>query len=273
MVVCVTHGHRPCRLVGEEFPLSLPTSLSSISLPSRQNEILLTLGSELALLLVARGESEMLTVLLFVDPDLTLYMEEAGMFVMSGRRLPEMLFRISICLKAMSRDFLESVLPKPELSREENFPAVWADRWSSSFGGTSFLMFTTLSTILVPITTGLTLSVLLECALRTEGMVELLPLGFPTDDLPLEGEHDCLLGLPLVPASTEDDRALEAPGLPREAEAGLSGTDVLKFGGASSEKPGISDGFQGLDFTVGEVPRDGATLFKAVGLDFDTKED
>ena len=42
------------------------------------------------------------------------------------------------------------------------------------------------------------------------------------------------------------------------AESGLSGSDVLKLGGASSEKPGISEGFHGLDFTVGEAPLDGA---------------
>lgn len=59
-----------------------------------------------------------------------------------------------------------------------------------------------------------------------------------------------------------------AAGLPRVAEAGLSGNDVLKFGGVSSEKPGISDGFQGLDFTVGDVPRDGTEFFDVVGADF-----
>lgn len=40
-------------------------------------------------------------------------------------------------------------------------------------------------------------------------------------------------------------------------EVGLSGSDVLRFGGASREKPGISDGFHGLDLTVGELPLDG----------------
>lgn len=84
----------------------------------------MTLGSELALLLVARGESKTLTVLPFEDPpDLTLYIEEAGMLVIRGRKLPEMLRLISICLKAMSRDFFERVLPKPVLSREDDFPA------------------------------------------------------------------------------------------------------------------------------------------------------
>ena len=60
---------------------------------------MLTLGSELALLLVARGESETLIVLLFVDPDLTLYMDEAGMFVIRGRWLPEILRLISCTRK------------------------------------------------------------------------------------------------------------------------------------------------------------------------------
>lgn len=52
-------------------------------------ELLLTLGSELVVLLVASGESEALTVLLFEElPDLTLYIEEAGMLVTRGRILP-----------------------------------------------------------------------------------------------------------------------------------------------------------------------------------------
>lgn len=32
---------------------------------------------------------------------------------------------------------------------------------------------------------------------------------------------------------------------------------VLRFGGASKENPGISDGFHGRDLTVGDVPREG----------------
>lgn len=94
-------GHlQLCWLTGEEFPLSLPKSwMSSSSLPSKIKELLLTLGSELALLLVARGESVTLTVLLFVDPDLTLYMEEAGMFVISGRKLPELMLRLISYIK------------------------------------------------------------------------------------------------------------------------------------------------------------------------------
>lgn len=65
---------------------------------------------------------------------------------------------------------------------------------------------------------------------------------------------------------------MDAPGRPLEAETGLSETEVLKFGGASCEKPGISEGFHGLDFTVGEVPRDGG-FFVDVGADFVTEED
>jgi len=59
-------------------------------------ELLFTLGSELVVLLVARGESETLIVLLFEElPDLTLYIEEAGMLVTRGRRLPWMLLLMS----------------------------------------------------------------------------------------------------------------------------------------------------------------------------------
>lgn len=76
-----------------------------------------------------------------------------------------------------------------------------------------------------------------------------MPLGVR----PLEGEHDCLLTLPLFPGSTEEERELGAPGLPLVAERGLSGRVVLKFGGASRENPGISEGFHDLDFTVGEL--------------------
>lgn len=76
------------------------------------------------MLLVARGESETLTVLLRVgpDPDLTLYIEDAGMFVINGRRLPGIVCLIPICRIAISNDFFESDLPKPALSGEEDFP-------------------------------------------------------------------------------------------------------------------------------------------------------
>lgn len=89
---------------------------------------------------------------------------------------------------------------------------------------------------------------------------------------PLEGEHDCRLTLPLETGSTEEERALGAPGLPLVAESGLSGRVVLKFGGASREKPGISEGFHGLDFTVGELARGGTGFLAVVGPGLETEE-
>lgn len=143
---------------------------------------------------------------------------------------------------------------------------------SSDLGGASFRMFTTLSTILVPINTGLTLSLALEYPRLTAGTE--LPLAC-IGVLPLDGEHDCLLGLP--PAgplgSTEADRGLGAPGLPLVAESGLSGNVVLRFGGVSSEKPGMSDGFHGLDLTVGDAGRDTAGVLDGVGIGFATGEE
>lgn len=119
---CTQNYHLPRILAGDRPPLSLLIS-SSTSLPSKHRPLLFTLTSELALLLVARGESETLIALLRPGPDLTLYIEDAGMFVINGRKLPGMLRLISICLIAISRDFFESVLPKPELSGDEDdFP-------------------------------------------------------------------------------------------------------------------------------------------------------
>lgn len=94
----------------------------------------------------------------------------------------------------------------------------------------------------------------------------------PFGALPLDGEHDWRLGRTPGPGSTEDDRLVGAPGLPREAEEGLSGNDVLKFGGALSEKPGMSEGFNGPDLMVGELPRDGAELLAAVEADLPTED-
>nr|GME13521.1 ATP binding protein [Ipomoea batatas] len=168
--------------------------------------LLLTLNSELALLLVARGESETLTVLLLLGPDLTLYIDDAGMLVINGRRFPGIVvLRVmeirTICLIAISKDFFDSVLPKPALSGEEDL----ADK--------------------------------------------------------------LLLG------SIDEERTIGAPGLPLVAEGGLSDIEVLKLGGASSEKPGISEGFQGLGLTVGELARGGAGFLAAVLDDLVMEED
>ena len=96
----------------------------------------------------------------------------------------------------------------------------------------------------------------MRCDLLTAGTE--LPEGtLPFEVLPLEGEQDWRFGRAADPGSTEEDLELGAPGLPRVAEVGLSGSEVLRFGGASSEKPGISDDFHGLDLTVGELPLEG----------------
>lgn len=106
------------------------------------------------------------------------------MLVINGRRLLGMLLLISMCLIAMSRDFLDRVLPKPVLSGEiEDFAEeLLVERCSSYFGGASLLEFTTRSTILVPTTTGLSTSLLLKIDR------ELTPPTFPLGGLPLEGE-------------------------------------------------------------------------------------
>lgn len=89
----------------------------------------------------------------------------------------------------------------------------------------------------------------------------------PLGGRPLAGEHDCRLTLPFEAGSTDEDLTLAAPGLPLVAEIGLSGSDVLKLGGASRENPGISEGFHGLGFTVGELAREAAGFRDAAVAD------
>ena len=64
--------------------------------------LLLTLCSELVVLLVVRGEPEALTVLLLVEPDLTLYTDDAGMFAINGLRLLGILLLISCICKGIN---------------------------------------------------------------------------------------------------------------------------------------------------------------------------
>lgn len=81
----------------------------------------------------------------------------------------------------------------------------------------------------------------------------------PLGGLPLAGEHDCRLNLPFDTGSAYEDRTVGAPDRPRLVEISRSvGSDVLRFGGASRENPGISEGFHGLGFTDGE--------FKCAGI-------
>lgn len=240
-----------------------------------QMALLFTLISELALLLVASGESETLVAFL-VAPDLTLYIEDAGMLFIRGLRLPGIVRLISICRMAISNDFFESVLPNPALSGDEDFPdkLLWGECLSSCLGGASFLIFITLSTILVPTRPGLTLSLALACNRLAAGTGTELPLLCikPFGGRPLAGEQDCRLILPFETGSIDDDRELGAPGLPLVAEGGLSDRDVLRFGGASRENPGISEGFHGLGLTVGELDRDGMGFFAAVETGLATEE-
>ncbi|RZS22076.1 hypothetical protein BHM03_00054812 [Ensete ventricosum] len=71
--------------------------------------------------------------------------------------------------------------------------------------------------------------------------------------------------------SSEDDRMLGAPGLPREAE-GLSGNDVCEFEGASREEPGVPEGFSDLGFMAEERPH-GVEPLDTVGPDLVTEDD
>ena len=90
----------PRTLAGEWPPLSLAISSSS-SILSKHSPLLFTLTSELALLLVACGEPDMLIVRLRCDPDRTLYIEDAGIFVISGRKFPGIVRLIS-CVQGKS---------------------------------------------------------------------------------------------------------------------------------------------------------------------------
>ncbi|MFS8013079.1 hypothetical protein Hanom_Chr14g01328561 [Helianthus anomalus] len=98
-------------------------------------------------------------------------------------------------------------------------------------------MFMTRSTILVPYNPGLTLSLALayeriNAGIGTElPLLRVTPLGLGSR--PLEGEHDCLLTLPLGTGSIDEERLLGAPARPLMDEMGLSLSEVLKLGGAS----------------------------------------
>lgn len=85
----------------------------------------------------------------------------------------------------------------------------------------------------------------------------------------LAGEHDFCLGF-----SFEEEDKWELS-LPLDAEAGLLGIDDTFFGlwSASWDKQSRSEGFDDLDFTVGEAPREGTELFKTVALIFFPDED
>lgn len=102
--------------------------------------------------------------MLLVGSDRTPHIEESGLFVLIGCGLLGTRRLISICRIAISRDSFDIVLPKPNLSGDgTGFPdeLCGGGRILSCFGGTNFHMFT-ISTIMVPITTGLTSSLSFE---------------------------------------------------------------------------------------------------------------
>lgn len=100
----------------------------------------------------------------------------------------------------MSKDFLDRDLPKPELSwDEEDFPEELSRESSlSCLGGASFRMFTTLSTIFVPIKTGFTSSLLFECPRLLESTIFPVSNVPPSLIRPREGEQDFCRGLPVL---------------------------------------------------------------------------
>lgn len=54
-------------------------------------------------------------------------------------------------------------------------------------------------------------------------------------------------------------------------DGGLSDRDVLRFGGASRENPGISEGFHGFGRVTGELGRIGARFFSELETDLETE--
>lgn len=134
-------------------------------------------------------------------------------------------------------------------------------------------MFTTLSTICVPINTGFTSSFSLPYPLLLESRAAALLKIVAVVARRLEGEQDLRLGFPSTFELVVEDRAPGAVGLPLDADAGLLGTNVLELIEESRERLGVSKGFNGLDFTVGDVPRDGAVFFNVVVPIFVDEED
>lgn len=176
---------------------------------------------------------------------------------------------------AISNDFLESDRPNPELSWEEGFLEVLLrlEMRSSRFGGASFLIFTTLSTIWVPIKTGFTSSLVLEY-LRLFNITG-LPLFWelPLETCAFDDKYGFCLDFSLETASAEDGWELGADGLSLDVEACLLDNVDLKFGRASVEKPGASEDFCGLGFAAGEIARDGTVFLMVVALDFVSEEE
>ena len=121
-------------------------------------------------------------------------------------------------------------------------------------------MLTTLSTIFVPMTTGLTSLSSEERILCLNGNT--LPLFEPSCFV---GELGFCLVFPLDIVLPDNDLALlTTTGLPLVAEAGPA---------SSSEKFGTSEGFEGLVLMDGKGPREGLGLLELLALNFDVEVD
>lgn len=169
-----------------------------------------------------------------------------------------------MCLIAMSKDFFESDLPKPDLSKDDFLAWLSSNGRFSSLGGASLRMFTTLSTIFVPTKAGFTLSSIpLKCP-RLWEIEEFKLLKEPTLARSRKGEHDFCLDLPLV-ALLDNGFAPDAVGFTLDTEDALLGAKTLMLGGALDDETGTSDVILGLDLTGGEIPRGFFELVNIVG--------
>lgn len=133
-------------------------------------------------------------------------------------------------------------------------------------------MLTTLSTIFVPMTTGLSSLSSVERTLCLNGnTLPLLYALLPFEASCFEGELGFCLVFPLDIVLPYDDLALlAATGLPLVAEAGLSVNGCLA---SSSGNFGSSDDFEGLVLLDGKVPREGLGLLELLALNFDVEDD
>lgn len=133
-------------------------------------------------------------------------------------------------------------------------------------------MFTTLSTIFVPMTTGLTSLSSAERILGLNGnTLPLLYALLPFEASCFEGELGFCLVFPLdIVLPDEDLELLATIGLPLVVETGLSG---IELAASSSGKFGASEGFEGLVLMDGKVLLEGLGLLELLALDFDVEDD
>lgn len=159
-----------------------------------------------------------------------------------------------MCLKAISRDFFEIVLPKPELSGTDvDFTCRRDSEMDELLVGLAWSSCPLVSDTLLPSKTDLVTSAPLMCGLvGCKVGLPLLSLSLETLPLVTIGEQDFPLGLLTTcevggrwTLEVEVEVEVGAPGLLLAAELGLSCIVVLRLGGASREKPGNTRGGDG----------------------------